>query len=815
MADFIAVIRRAVDGLSNNTPEMRAKVYDKARSAVLRQLENMNPRPPEQMLQRQLAKLDAAILEVEAEHAEALPDEEAAATFEEAMTPPPVVVQDWQEQAPEEAARAEIVPERPLETAPEAWEPEAAAVEPDPWVAPAEPEEAEQAEPEQAEPEDHAEAERRIEAEQVEPIPERAEVAPELQQEAEPEPAPEPEPQAEPVRWAEEPVETVEEQAPTAFPAYSDSDRDGVTTIEPEQAYAATAVSEEPEDYSESLRAAEAEAEIRVEEADTATVEAVPTVPSYNRLVEVPVTGEDDWMPRRTADAAADHDQATAPQPEAVQPAAYEPWELPADATWRSEAARPAGADALAAPSDAQSDGKAEPAAAELDWDSTAYALPSAGATDSPSRDMPVASDDFSDWFAEYDKPKAEAADEGVPALAQVGETAAQPQSAAVDVAAADAGPGAMGVEDVDAFLAESQQRAYRIEPKQRRNYAPVVLGLLGVALVAGGGFAAWTYRDQITQYVSGLTATTPATVTEQPAPGAGNGAETATGVPAPAAETAQPTTNGAPDDGSAVGQKFTQRLMPDGTEVDEGAGTTVAGGPASEGKSVSEQNVASTVDPTDQPAVGTNAGVAQPTAPTTAAPSTGDSVAPAANGERAFLYEERLGQTTPTAVPGTIAWSALRETGEDGKPNPEIQGKITIPDRGLTALITIKRNSDSSLPASHLIEVVFSVPPDFEGGAVDKLDRIAMKRTEQDRGDPLVAVAAKVTDDTYLVALNDFEDIMKANLDLLATRGWIDIPITYRNGRRALLTLDKGAAGAAVFDQVMKEWAALGGPGN
>jgi hypothetical protein len=71
MADFIAVIRRAVDGLSNNTPEMRAKVYDKARSAVLRQLENMNPRPPEQMLQRQLAKQEAAILEVDAEYAEA------------------------------------------------------------------------------------------------------------------------------------------------------------------------------------------------------------------------------------------------------------------------------------------------------------------------------------------------------------------------------------------------------------------------------------------------------------------------------------------------------------------------------------------------------------------------------------------------------------------------------------------------------------------------------------------------------------------------------------------------------------------------
>ncbi|MCM2498356.1 hypothetical protein NDL68_10870, partial [Neorhizobium galegae] len=72
MADFVAVIRRAVDGLANNTPEMRAKVYDKARGAVQRQLENMKPRPPEDMLRRQLDKLEAAIVDVESEHAEAL-----------------------------------------------------------------------------------------------------------------------------------------------------------------------------------------------------------------------------------------------------------------------------------------------------------------------------------------------------------------------------------------------------------------------------------------------------------------------------------------------------------------------------------------------------------------------------------------------------------------------------------------------------------------------------------------------------------------------------------------------------------------------
>ncbi|WP_425494090.1 hypothetical protein [Hoeflea alexandrii] len=73
MADFVAVIRKAVDSLPSNTPENRAKVYDKARAAIRRQLEAINPPPSDEVIARQLDKLGAAIDEVESEHAEALP----------------------------------------------------------------------------------------------------------------------------------------------------------------------------------------------------------------------------------------------------------------------------------------------------------------------------------------------------------------------------------------------------------------------------------------------------------------------------------------------------------------------------------------------------------------------------------------------------------------------------------------------------------------------------------------------------------------------------------------------------------------------
>ncbi len=87
MADFIAVIRRAVDGLSDNTPEMRVRVYERARSAVQRQLDNMKPRPADDVIARQLEKLDEAIATIEREFT-------GAPAAEPVAPPPPDVIED-------------------------------------------------------------------------------------------------------------------------------------------------------------------------------------------------------------------------------------------------------------------------------------------------------------------------------------------------------------------------------------------------------------------------------------------------------------------------------------------------------------------------------------------------------------------------------------------------------------------------------------------------------------------------------------------------------------------------------------------------
>ncbi len=89
MADFVAVLRKTIDGLVQDpTPELRQRVYAKARATIEQKLVTLNA--PEAVSKRQIAAIDDAIAEVEASFA---PVEEKAVTVPEPLpvAPPPPV----------------------------------------------------------------------------------------------------------------------------------------------------------------------------------------------------------------------------------------------------------------------------------------------------------------------------------------------------------------------------------------------------------------------------------------------------------------------------------------------------------------------------------------------------------------------------------------------------------------------------------------------------------------------------------------------------------------------------------------------------
>lgn len=73
MADFVSVLNRAIETTGAATPEARKALYDKARAALVRQLESRDPPLSAEQLADQTAALDRAVSEVEAKFAAPAP----------------------------------------------------------------------------------------------------------------------------------------------------------------------------------------------------------------------------------------------------------------------------------------------------------------------------------------------------------------------------------------------------------------------------------------------------------------------------------------------------------------------------------------------------------------------------------------------------------------------------------------------------------------------------------------------------------------------------------------------------------------------
>jgi hypothetical protein len=124
-----------------------------------------------------------------------------------------------------------------------------------------------------------------------------------------------------------------------------------------------------------------------------------------------------------------------------------------------------------------------------------------------------------------------------------------------------------------------------------------------------------------------------------------------------------------------------------------------------------------------------------------------------------------------------------------------------------MSVSMSIRRNTDQALPASHTIELTFNLPPDFPYGGITNVPTVLMKQEESARGAPLQGLVVKVTPTFFLVGLSSGEGETKQNVALLKERTWFDIPIVYGNNRRAILAVEKGTPGERAFAEAFKAW--------
>lgn len=172
---------------------------------------------------------------------------------------------------------------------------------------------------------------------------------------------------------------------------------------------------------------------------------------------------------------------------------------------------------------------------------------------------------------------------------------------------------------------------------------------------------------------------------------------------------------------------------------------------------------------------------------------------------QTAILYEEgsaggTAGSGEGKAVNGQVVWGKQA----DGAVS-SVLADVAIPDKASNVKITIKPNTEDGFPASHLVEMQFSGPL---GTSIRTVPGLIMKATEQAQGDALVGAAIKVTDGLFWIALSAEDKDLARNKSLLESRGWIDIPLLYASGKRAILTIEKGVPGGQAIETAFKEWA-------
>jgi hypothetical protein len=195
-------------------------------------------------------------------------------------------------------------------------------------------------------------------------------------------------------------------------------------------------------------------------------------------------------------------------------------------------------------------------------------------------------------------------------------------------------------------------------------------------------------------------------------------------------------------------------------------------------------------------------------TRPTTSAQPPAPSGSVAAVAQRAVLYEENPsgGQALQTFV-GTAVWRTETVNPGPGRP-PELglRVDIEVPDRRMTVTITVRRNQDTTLPASHTVEIQFATPGDAFGG-VSNMPGIRAKISETAQGTPLVGQVVRVMPGFFLIGLSAVDTDREQNLSMLRERPWLDIPFVYNNGRRAVLVVDKGTPGERAVNEAVMAW--------
>jgi hypothetical protein len=167
------------------------------------------------------------------------------------------------------------------------------------------------------------------------------------------------------------------------------------------------------------------------------------------------------------------------------------------------------------------------------------------------------------------------------------------------------------------------------------------------------------------------------------------------------------------------------------------------------------------------------------------------------------WLYEEDPAEPRGRQFVGSAIWRTETISLGHG-PELAIRADVEIPERKLGMIWSLRRNTDSRVPASHMIEMRFKLQPDENISNVPGMLLQSGAQSVAFKG-----LVVKVIDGWFfLMGLSAVDADREHNVQLLLKeRAWLHIPVVYSDGHRGILAIEKGTPGERVFAEAFAAW--------
>ena len=187
------------------------------------------------------------------------------------------------------------------------------------------------------------------------------------------------------------------------------------------------------------------------------------------------------------------------------------------------------------------------------------------------------------------------------------------------------------------------------------------------------------------------------------------------------------------------------------------------------------------------------------------ATPDAGNAALPSA-ARAAMLIASPDNPQKPVISLGSTVWSTIPPA--SGQPaTVAVKADADIPDLKMHATMTLRKNTDPTLQATHTIDLKFAFADGAPIAGFTDVGAPQMRKIDSTAAEALTSVKVKISDVYFLIALAKGEQDTARNLDLMETRAWFDFPLLLDDNRIAKLVFQKSSEGEAMLDKAFEAW--------